>query len=70
MHLNQIGFCNFKHKKNISCFCIFLPEFEFLLIDVLQPGVAEGLDSQPAHHLLHLCGEDRQGGEDRQDDSV
>ena len=46
------------------------PEFDFLLVDVLQPGVAESLDGQPAHHLLDLGGEDSQGGEDRQDDPV
>ena len=47
-----------------------LTELELLLVDVLQPGVTQGLDSQPAHHLLHLGGEDGQGGEDRQDDPV
>ena len=37
---------------------------------MLQPGVAEGLDGQPADHLLDLGGEDGQGGEDRQEDPV
>ena len=46
------------------------PELNFLLVDVLQPGVAQGLDCQSAHHLLHLGGEDGQGGEDRQQDPV
>ena len=36
------------------------PEFDFLLVDVLQPGVAEGLDGESAHHLLHLCRENCQ----------
>ena len=68
MHLNQIGFCNLKQKKNI--FLYFLPEFEFLLIDVLQPRVTEGLDGEPAHHLLDLRGEHGQGGEHGQQDTI
>ena len=46
------------------------PELDLLLVDVLQPGVTQGLDCQPAHHLLHLGGEDGQGGEDGEDDPV
>ena len=54
----------------IICLRNIKPELYFLLVDVLQPGVTQGLDSQPADHLLHLGGEDSQGGEDWQDDPV
>ena len=47
-----------------------LTELELLLVDVLQPGVTERLDGQPAHHLLGGGGEHRQGGENRQKDPL
>ena len=60
----------FVRSDMIICLRKIKPELYFLLVDVLQPGVTQGLDSQPAHHLLHLGGEDGQGGEDRQQDPV
>ena len=60
----------FVRSDMIICLRKIKPELYFLLVDVLQPGVTQGLDSQPAHHLLHLGREDSQGGEDWQDDPV
>ena len=57
-------------RSHIICLRKIKPELYFLLVDVLQPGVTQGLDSQPADNLLHLGREDSQGGEDWQDDPV
>lgn len=37
---------------------------------MLQPGVTESLDGEPAHDLLHLGGEHGEGGEDGQQDTI